>query len=333
MIAITGSTGFLGSHLLLHLLKLGKNIIAIKRPQSSYDYAKKVFELHNSLHLFYKIKWVDCNLFNYSEVVEILNGVDVVFHTAAQVNFNNNKKEIINNNVTITKNIINASILQGVKRFGYVSSIATITNTINGIGIENSSFEILSTQNPYTLSKCLAELEVWRGIHEGLPAVIINPSVILGYNRQWYIFESLIKLLKKGYLYYPPGKSSFVDIKDVVNIIAHLTLHTSITNQRFIVTSENLSYKELFNYICEYLEISNHLKEIGKNKLILLGHLGLVFSSFTKKRFFDTYTARLLTKDFSFSNKKICDTLNYKFIPIKESIRNMLEIYKKLNTN
>lgn len=256
MIAITGSTGFVGSHLLLELMKKGKPVLALKREHSDISYTQKVFELNNALHLFHQIRWVDCHLSKYSEVVEVLNGVDVVIHAAAQVNINESgNRGMIEKNIKITENVVNASILQHVKRFCYISSIATITHSIDGLGKENSPFEILTTEHPYTVSKCYAELEVWRGIQEGMPAVIVNPSVILGYSRQWHIFETMLSQLKNGFLYYPSGRGSFVDVRDVVHIILHLTFNTSITNQRFIITSENLYYKEIYQYLCDYLGI------------------------------------------------------------------------------
>ncbi len=334
MIAITGSTGFVGSHLLLELLKNGKTVLALKRPQSDISFTKRVFDLHDCSHLFNKIQWVDCHLSKYSEVVEVFNEVDFVIHGAAQVNINETgNKGMIEKNIKITENVVNAAILQNVKRFCYISSIATITQTIDGIGKENSTFEILTTEHPYTVSKCFAELEVWRGIQEGLPAFIVNPSIILGYSRQWNIFESIIHQLKKGFMYYPSGKGSFVDIRDVVRIILHLTFNTSITNQRFILTSENIYYKEFYTYLLELLNIKKKLKLISKEKLIMIGYFGEIMSVISKKKFINTYTAKLLNKELCYTNEKITDVLQYKFIPVKESIKHMFEVYNKINAS
>lgn len=333
MIALTGSTGFLGSHLLLELLRRGETVLAFKRPHSDISYTKEVFNIHNSPELFNKINWVDCHLSKYSEVVEAFNEVDVVIHAAAQVNINETGNSgMIEKNIKITENVVNASILQNVKRFCYVSSIATITQSINGIGKENSPFEILTTEHPYTVSKCYAELEVWRGIQEGLPAVIVNPSVILGYSRQWHVFESMVNRLKKGFLYYPSGKGSFVDIRDVVRIILHLTFYTSITNQRFILTAENIYYKDFYKYLCKYLDISKELKPISKEKLIMIGYLGELMSVFSKQKLINSYTAKLLNKELTYSNEKISEVLQYKFIPVKDSLKYMLDIYTQIHS-
>jgi len=330
MIAVTGSTGFVGSHLLVELLKKDLAVLAFKRNTSDLTYTQKVFQLHGISHLFNKIQWVDCHLSNYNDVFDALNGVKIVFHAAAQVDLNEKTREqMIKKNVKITENLVNAALLHRVKRFCYVSSIATITNNINGIGKENAAFEILKTDHPYTISKCLAELEVWRGIQEGLPAVIVNPSVILGYSRQWSVFTSIVKRLQKGSLNYPSGSGSFVDISDVVKIMMHLTFNTSITNERFILTSENVSYKKFYTYLCEELGIDHPLKPIGKKKLLMLGYVGEAISFLSKDNpFINLQTARILNKELAYSNDKIKDVLSYNFIPIKESIQKMLSIKK-----
>ncbi|GAB4461130.1 MAG: NAD-dependent epimerase/dehydratase family protein [Bacteroidales bacterium] len=332
MIAVTGSTGFVGSHLLVSLLKKDLPVLAFKRETSDIAYTQKVFELQGCAHLFNKVQWVDCHLSIYSDVVEAFKNVDIVFHVAAQVDLNGkSSKQMIKKNIKITENVVNASLLQHVKRFCYVSSIATITNNINGLGKENSPFEILTTDHPYTVSKCLAELEVWRGIEEGLPAVILNPSVILGYSRKWYIFTSLVKQLQKGQFYYPMGSSSFVDIDDVVHLMMHMTLNTSITNQRFILTSENLSYKEFYKITCDALGISGYFKPIRAKKLMMLGYLGDFLSFFTKdEALLSLQTAKTLNKELKYSNEKIVDTMQYSFIPVKQSIEKMLKYHKAM---
>lgn len=326
MIAVTGSTGFVGSHLLVALLKKQLPVLAFKRETSDITYTQKVFELQGCAQLFNKIQWVDCHLSVYSDVVEAFNNVDVVFHAAAQVELNGkSSSQMIKKNIKITENVVNASLMQQVKRFCYVSSIATITSNINGLGKENSPFEILTTDHPYTVSKCLAELEVWRGIEEGLPAIILNPSVILGYSRKWYIFTSLVKQLQNGRFYYPLGSSSFVDIDDVVHLMIHITLNTSITNQRFILTSENLSYKEFYKTTCNLLGISGSFKPISAKKLMMLGYIGEILSLFTKdKALLSLQTAKTLNKELAYSNEKIVDTMQYSFIPVKQSIEKML---------
>lgn len=330
MIAVTGSTGFVGSHLLVELLKKDLPVLAFKRETSDTSYTRRVFELQGQLHLFKKVKWIDCQLWAYHNVVDALNNVDVVFHVAAQVNLNRkNSKQVIRNNVKITENVVNASLLHQIKRFCYVSSIATITNNINGVGKENAPIEILITDNPYILSKCLAELEVWRGIQEGLSAVILNPSIVLGYSRQWSTFTTLLKRLEKGLLYYPLGSGSFIDISDLIYLMIHMTLNTSISNQRFILTSENISYKDFYKTICDLMNIKGTLKPISKNKLSIFRCINNFIPFLNGRNFFPFNTAKILNKKLVYSNEKILNTIQYSFLPVKMSIKKMIDLYNQ----
>jgi len=130
-------------------------------------------------------------------------------------------------------------------------------------------------------------------------------------------------------LYYPSGSGSFIDISDVVKIMMHLTFNTSITNERFILTSENISYKKFYTYLCEELGIDQPLKPIGKKKLLMLGYVGEAISFLSKDNpFINLQTARILNKELAYSNDKIKDVLSYNFIPVKESIQKMLSIKK-----
>ncbi len=324
MIVITDSTSFTGSHLLLELLKKNESVIAIKQPTSDISYTQQVFALHHASPLFNKIQWQDIDLTKFYDVVEVFNGVDVVFHTTAQASLHqrNNKTQLFHQ-VKIIQNVVNAALLQSVKRFGYVSSIATITNYFNGKGVENAPFEILTSHQPQTLSINLSELEVWRAIQEGLPAVIINPSFILGYSPCWHYHASHIHDLIKKFSSYPAGTGSFIDIQDVVSILMQLTIHTSITNQRFILTSENIRYHDFFKLWLEQWNIDKPLKPISKNAMLLRYYLN--FMSWKKSDCFSPQTANLLYRDITFSNEKICDTLQHAFIPIKESIKTMYD--------
>ncbi len=108
----------------------------------------------------------------------------------------------------------------------------------------------------------------------------------------------------------------------------HLTLNTTITNQRFILTSENLSYKTLFEYIANFLSLDATFKPINLNKLKLVALLGEIVSFFNSKLLTLNYdTAQILTRELFYSNQKIKDTLNYSFIPVKDTIQYLVNLY------
>ncbi len=116
---------------------------------------------------------------------EAMTGTDAVIHCAAKVSFKkNDREELFKTNIEGTANVINMAIEKNIQRFVYVSSIAAIGRSPQGgIASEETKWAENKLQTAYSLSKYKAELEVWRGIGEGLNAVIVNPSLILGFWR------------------------------------------------------------------------------------------------------------------------------------------------------
>ncbi|ULT28722.1 NAD-dependent epimerase/dehydratase family protein [Sphingobacterium sp. E70] len=172
MILITGGTGFLGSTLIKQLIDQGIDVIATKRAQSIIPTSL----LSSSL-----IQWVDADINDYFELEDALEGVTKVYHCAALVSYQKkDAKSHFKVNVEGTANIVNLCLEKNI-RLLHVSSIAALgTNKDNLPVSEKDHWEHSPTTSNYSLSKYQAEMEVWRGITEGLNAVIVNPSVILG---------------------------------------------------------------------------------------------------------------------------------------------------------
>src|SRR5690606_18976116 len=122
------------------------------------------------------------------------------FHCAAKVSLSANKKKSLwKNNVDITNNLVNAALeIEGI-HFIHVSSIAAIGDAKpNELIDENCRWVYKKTSSDYSVSKFEAEREVWRGIHEGLNAVIVNPSIILGFDQKGRGAMSYIKQIQNG---------------------------------------------------------------------------------------------------------------------------------------
>ena len=184
MILVLGGTGLVGSHLLAELTKRGENIRALKRQGSDLQQVKKIFSYYGPdiEMLFDKIEWADGDLLDRSSLYEAMEGVGELYHAAAIVSFrHSDKKDMIRANVEGTANVVNAALENGVKKMCYVSSVATLSEKDEDQFVtEANNWKSLKFKSAYAESKYKAELEVWRGIAEGLTAVIVNPSVILG---------------------------------------------------------------------------------------------------------------------------------------------------------
>lgn len=313
-----------GSHLITFLLSKNYKVIAGKRAGSNTQMVEKVAKWRYSDHpnLLENLKWIDTDLYDYIQLIDLLEGIDYVVHCAAIVSFNpSDKDEMIRNNTQTTANIVDAAIQAKVKKFCHVSSVAALGQT-RGKDVVNE--KSLRSQNKgksgYSISKFNSEMEVWRGINNGLNAVIVNPSVIIGPGDWSKNSQQMFPMLKKGMKYYTPGITGFVDVMDVVQIISSL-LESDISSERFCLNSENLSYKELFGLIATSVNAKAPNKQVKPWMLQIAWRFekvkSLLFNSSPK---ISKETAKSAFSMTNYSNQKTVKKLNWSFIPIKESI-------------
>ena len=234
-IFVTGGTGLVGSHLIKSLVKAGKKIIAIYRGSIPSDL------------LFGSVLWIKGDILDIVALEEIMIGVEQVYHCAAIVSFNPARRsEMFKINVEGTANMVNAAINSGIKKFLFVSSVAALGRIRNGQVIDETMNWTNETSNSdYGKSKYLAEMEVWRGIGEGLEAVIINPVIILGAADWNKGSAGMFKSAYNEFPWYTTGSGGFVDVQDVVKAMT-LLMESDISDQRFIISAENKTYHQVF---------------------------------------------------------------------------------------
>ena len=252
---VTGATGLVGMHIVIDLLKKNEIVKATHTKNSSFETIEKLFEFYNQKSLLKKINWVEMDLEDVSQVYQHIRDVDHVYHCAAIVSFSKKQRVKMHNiNVKGTSNIVNACLDNKVKKLGFISSVAAIGRKGNSSYTEKNSWVNGSDNSYYAISKFKAENEVWRGIQEGLNAVITNPGIIIGpsiWNRS---STSLFKKIHSGVSHFPSGSNGFVDVRDVSRSIIELTKSTC-NAERYIVVSENISYQKVFKLIAENLKV------------------------------------------------------------------------------
>jgi nucleoside-diphosphate-sugar epimerase len=192
MILVTGSTGLVGTHLLLELAKKHRKIRATHRSSSNLQAVFDTFSLYTEDPEKYldridwkyldRIDWIEADVTDFESIIQALDGVDYVYHTAAFVSFDPGDRHTMTQvNVEGTANVVNACLERKVKKLCYVSSTAALGSAPDGELItEDMAWTHSKSRSAYSVSKYLSEMEVWRGMAEGLPAVIVNPSIIIG---------------------------------------------------------------------------------------------------------------------------------------------------------
>jgi nucleoside-diphosphate-sugar epimerase len=265
------------------------------------------------------------------EVFAALKGIKKVYHTAGLVSFDPaDKEDILKINVNGTENIVNACLENGIEKLCFVSSTAAIGKGENG---EMLTEEIFWTrkgkESIYSISKYRAEMEVWRGINEGLNAVIVNPSIIIGPGDWQRSSVRLFHEVNKGMRFYTHGTTGYVDVRDVVKAMISL-MNGEFSGERYIISAGNYSYKEILSMIADSLG-KKPPDILATPKIIRIAYwldwMRCIFSSDGRKITKDILIAS--KNKILFSNDKIRNATGIEFIPVEDSIRHTSKLYLK----
>jgi len=314
MILVTGGTGFLGSHLLEQLLKNKEPISAIYRSTSD----------KNILEKFSSINWIEGDILDVFFLEDAMQNVDKVYHCAAKISFDPKEEELLERiNIDGTSNVVNTALDQNIKKLIHVSSIAALGQKLEHKVIdEEAEWDREIPSSIYSKTKQKAEMQVYRAIAEGLNAAIVCPSVILG-KCDWN--EGTGKLFQRAWnnpKYYATGTTGFVDVKDVAAAMISL-MESDVHSDRFIVNSENLSYKNLFELIAKYLNKKPATKAATPFLSSIAWKAEKLRSFITKKPPMITKdTARTINATKLYDGSKLLKALpDFKYTPIEKTIQ------------
>jgi len=326
MIFVTGGTGILGSHLLFTISKTENSIRALYRSTERLEQTKAVFKYYNPdkwESQFSKIEWVKGDILDITEMIELINGCTHVYHCAALVSFHPKDFNQLNKiNREGTENIVNACLHNNTVKLCHVSSTAAIGGDDKKAIDENTKWKITPTTGGYSISKYSAEREVWRGIEEGLDAVIVNPCVIFGAGNWNESSLAIFKTVQKGIKFYPPGANATVDARDVAEIM-QLLMNSEIKNERYLCVGSNQSFKDLMTSIAKELKVKEPSKEVGKFTVNVVRRVFSFFKRLVGKRSDITKeTVHNLFSTKSYDNSKVRTALNFEFRNLEEQVRN-----------
>lgn len=329
MIFITGGTGLLGSHLLFQLTESSVHLRAIYRNEKKLENVRRVFNYYDPIHgesRFKKIEWVNCDILDVVTLFEIMKDCSHVYHCAAIVSFQRKDYfKLMKINRQGTSNIVNCCLELGVKKLCYVSSTAAIGGQGETVISEKSKWKQSSTTSGYSISKYSAEKEVWRGIEEGLDAVIVNPCVIIGAGDWNESSLTIFRSINKGLKFYTNGANAFIDARDVVNVMVHL-MNSEIKNERYLCIGENSTFKNLFDHIATTLNKKKVSILVKPWMAGLTWRVTWFFSKITGQETTITKeTARSAFNNTSYDGSKIKKVFDIKFRTIDEMVSNAVK--------
>ena len=327
MIVVTGASGFLGQHLVTRLSKNGSPIRAIYH---STKPSELLLQLPNVI-------WQQADLLDIEEVENLLSDATHVYHCAAIVSFDrSDKHRILQVNIDSTANVVNAALEANIQKLVYVSSVAALgRSSTTKIVSEETEWEESPHQTTYSKSKYYAELEVWRGIAEGLNAAILNPGIILGEGDWEKGSAKLIKTADHEFPFYTKGVNGWVDVKDVVELLVQL-MNSNIEGERFVCCEGNHSYKDIFTMMAKALHKKPPHLYAGKFLTAIVWRWSAFKSWITKQQPTITKeTAGTAHKKVYYDNQKILKAFpEFSYQSIQSTINRMAAAYlehKQLN--
>ena len=322
MILVTGGTGFLGSYIIKQLIEKGYAVRAIRRSNKLPFWIPK--------EIFDKVEWIEGDVLDVVALEEAMEGVDTVIHSAAIVSFiKKERQNMYQVNVEGTANVVNMMLEKNIRRLVHISSVAALGRSVAGGHVnEEKKWEESKVNTHYAKSKYKAELQVWRGIGEGLEAVILNPSTILGYGDWNNGSSAIFKNVLEEFKWYVSGINGFVDVEDAARV-AVLMMESNINEQRYIVNGNTWPFKKIQDTIADAFGKKRPAWHTTPFLMNVAWRLEKIKSFFTgKKPMLTKESARVAQSQTWFENDKLLKALpGFSFTPLEETIKKACELY------
>jgi dihydroflavonol-4-reductase len=326
---ITGASGILGSHVLLQLMMAEKPVIAGKQKNSDLKKTEQLFSYYGKAALFKKILWKDVDVCDVFSLEEAFEGVSTVYHCAGFVSFNlKDRARLFKVNDSGTANVVTACLEKKVGALCHVSSIATINNSDYKDSLHEGVFwKRNGKESDYALSKYNAERQVWRGMEEGLNALIVNPGVIISPGFWTQSSSRLISTSSKGNLFYTSGKTGYIAGRDAAALMIVLTEKKQFAN-RYILIENNYSFKHIFDHIAAQFGKPKTRIRAGSYLLATGRILDYILSRVSgKEQVLTKFIIHSALNRQSFDNTKVKALLNFKFTPVDDEIAEVCRLF------
>ena len=332
-IAVTGGTGLIGSHLVAELLKRGCRIRLLVRDMRRVGQLHKTLSRMEADSYFGRIEFYETELNNPHTLAAALTDMEVVFHCAALVTFDPERAdEVVSVNTEITTHVVNACLQCGVGLMVHISSIATLGSCRLGQRAIDETCILNNPvgRSPYSVSKIYAENAVQRGMVEGLRAVIVNPSVVIGEGDMNSSSSRLVAYAMHRRVFYTKGVKGYVDVRDVARAAVRLAETPQAVGKRFIVSAENLSFGALFSMAAR---VSGHrppLIPLGRRVLTGIYKVEKLLNKWFGRRPILSEALIANACDMSYyDNSRMKNLLNFTYTPIRETLERVIRYYKR----
>ncbi|MEA2022004.1 MAG: SDR family oxidoreductase [Candidatus Caldatribacteriota bacterium] len=322
MIVITGATGHLGNVLVRKLVNMNKKVRALILPGEDIASLKGL-----------EVEKVEGDVCLPDSLRKAFEGAEIVYHCAGIISILPGKqKQLYQVNVLGTRNVINVCLETKVKRLVYTSSIHALSEPEPGIVFDESrKFNPENVLGEYSKSKALGTLEVIKGIEQGLDAVILCPSGIIG-PHDYRISEMgklIVDFFKGKVKAYVGGSYDFVDVRDVAEGLIS-ACKKGKGGECYILSGQQISVNKIFKYLEKMSGVKAPAVKVPHRIARVFGLFNVLYCKLIKSMpLFTPFSIDVLASNSLVSCRKAQDELGYSSRPVYESIKDAIRWFKE----
>ncbi|MEZ0395318.1 MAG: SDR family oxidoreductase [Anaerolineales bacterium] len=323
MILVTGATGHIGNVLVRLLLQRGQRVRALVRP------GKRPRPLEGL-----EVDLVPGDLLDRDSLVRALSGVETVYHLAARISLAPGPDpETERVNLQGTRHLLAAMRQAGTRRLVYASSIYAMRVPPVGVVDESCPFDPHHARGAYDRSKAAASLEVQRAAAQGLEAVLVCPTAVVGpYDfRPSEAGRGIRYNMTPGLKFLVDGAYDFVDVRDVAAGML-LAAERGRSGRVYILGGERLTVREVAQVVWEALGCARPSLEIPLWLAYLAaGFLQPVADFFGFDPLVTRYSLDAVTSNSHISHARAAAELGYRPRPARQAIRAAVAWFQEMD--
>ena len=321
MILVTGAGGHLGNVLVRELVARKEKVRAMILPGENLTSLEGL-----------EVEIFEGNILDKARLLQACEGVDLVFHLASLVAITEDKIDLMRRvNVEGTQNVIDAARETGVRRLVYTSSIHALQRPEPDVTIDESlQFDPVNPAGPYDRTKAQATLLVLKAAEEGLDAVVVCPTGVIGpYDfKRSELGEMMLSWMKKGPSLSVQGKFDFVDVRDVA--LGHiLAAEKGKRGETYLLSGEQLQISVMRSLVQQAAGIDTTEIKFPARLAAFVAPLAEFFYKITRtKPKFTRYSIETLRSNSKISSHKAQRELGYKPRRLYDTIKETVDWWK-----
>ncbi len=323
-VLVTGANGFLGSHLTRELLRRGHIVRVFVRPGSNRQTLTGL-----------PVDWFTGDIRQVPDVERAADGCDFIIHAAALAQVNPARNPALwSVNYTGTETVLRAAQQANVERFVYVGTANVFGfSTRENPGDETRPFVGCGYGSDYIDSKRAASQLVERAVQEqGLPGILVHPTFMLGpFDARPTSGAMLLELYRGRVMGYPAGGKNYVHVRDVAVATVN-ALTQGRPGESYILGNQNLSYKEAFRLMAQFMDINPPRWPIPPDLARLYGYGCDAWTKLTGRQTLLNASMIAVANDgHYFTARKAITELDLPQTPVEQAIAEAFDWFKQNN--